>query len=507
MKQKRRLLLLMLICLPAIVVSGILKILFDATILDLLPTFSDAVYYWHMAGTFAKVGFNGGYYTLNEYPASATFTHYYAWGPMYPLLYGGIAKLVGWENYTLVIINLFFLSGAFLYFVYLTNLSNKKIVILGIFLATYPPILTFLPSIMSEGLHLTFAILLAGLFYQLIFFKTNRNKLKLVLFTTIVIAALFKYTWSILLIPFFVLSIEKYSHVKLIVYLFFSIVLMLLIFLLGTYWAAPYPNFLFSLKSSSQLGFQDIFLKILNRGILQLTLVNQGHPLEILQRWLLLFVSFVVIALMGRSFFDFLCGKLISNQVNIQFLLLHFCNLIIPTILVLGLYDFYNLRDYRFLAPHIILSILVLFAYYKQTWLLQWLIVFSLISLPLTLNFYTHNFIASSAQKYQITKLRTTLSEILLYDDRKDISPWCNTVLLVHPINNPIPNEITAIPLGIGVSFYMQADIMSLRFPLKSKYILTQSSSFPFLDKLQTKLLGEFPPLGQLYLNLDSKCE
>ena len=45
------------------------------------PDVSDAVMYWHQIKTFVAVGFSGGYYTVGEQAAPASFTHFYAWGP------------------------------------------------------------------------------------------------------------------------------------------------------------------------------------------------------------------------------------------------------------------------------------------------------------------------------------------------------------------------------------------------------------------------------------------
>ena len=69
------------------------------TLLDYTPQWSDEVYNWHQVATFRAVGFEGGYYTSNERPAPVSFIHFYAHGPVYPIVMGVMGKMLGWEYY------------------------------------------------------------------------------------------------------------------------------------------------------------------------------------------------------------------------------------------------------------------------------------------------------------------------------------------------------------------------------------------------------------------------
>jgi hypothetical protein len=68
----------------------------DVTPNRFYPFKVDEMRYWHQIATFRAVGFNGGYYTIDEQPAPASFSHFHTKGPLFPMLYGTIACFVGW---------------------------------------------------------------------------------------------------------------------------------------------------------------------------------------------------------------------------------------------------------------------------------------------------------------------------------------------------------------------------------------------------------------------------
>src|SRR4051794_8205720 len=53
-------------------------------------TFNDAILYWRQIYSFSQVGFNAGYYTLNELAAPSPLSHYFFYGPFLPMIYGSI---------------------------------------------------------------------------------------------------------------------------------------------------------------------------------------------------------------------------------------------------------------------------------------------------------------------------------------------------------------------------------------------------------------------------------
>src|SRR5262245_38029134 len=128
-----------LLVLSALVVSlPVLETLFllrgiGGSLQTFVPTYSgvynDALGYWRTVLTFSQVGFQGGYYTFNELPAPASFTHFYVYGPMYPLIYGTLGRVFGWYPVTGVIINLGLVSAAIVGFITLTRPDKRQLIL------------------------------------------------------------------------------------------------------------------------------------------------------------------------------------------------------------------------------------------------------------------------------------------------------------------------------------------------------------------------------------------
>ena len=132
------------------------------------PDSADAVMYWHQIKTFAAVGFSGGYYTVGEEAAPASFTHFYTWGPWYIALYGLIAKAVGWTLWSPMLFDVAAVTLALLGGLLLMRPSSRQLVLVLLVLLTYWPLHLYLPRAMQEPFHYAVAILLAGIFYRLL---------------------------------------------------------------------------------------------------------------------------------------------------------------------------------------------------------------------------------------------------------------------------------------------------------------------------------------------------
>ncbi|HET9270506.1 MAG TPA: hypothetical protein VFO31_20155, partial [Vicinamibacterales bacterium] len=91
---------------PAIVTCALLAALFDATLLDYFPLVSDEIAYQRQIAAFAAAGFDSGYFTVFERPAPLAFTHFSVHGPAFPVIYGLIGRVAGWELYSGPIFNL-----------------------------------------------------------------------------------------------------------------------------------------------------------------------------------------------------------------------------------------------------------------------------------------------------------------------------------------------------------------------------------------------------------------
>src|SRR5207244_265238 len=147
-----------------LVISTLIKIFFDRSILDLIPIWWDEVLYWIEINSFVNVGFQGGFTSVNEWGAPAAFLHFGAHGPAYPILYGFLATLFGWRNYSAPIFHLALIGIAASTWIAACRPRLIQLISAAFIIATFYPLLLYAPSTMQEGLHFALAIAFASCF-------------------------------------------------------------------------------------------------------------------------------------------------------------------------------------------------------------------------------------------------------------------------------------------------------------------------------------------------------
>ena len=158
--------------------------------------------YWHQIKTFAAVGFSGGYYTVGEEAAAASFTHFYAWGPWYIALYGLIGNVVGWNLWSPMLFDVAAVTLALLGGLLLTRPNVERLGLVLLVLLTYWPLHLYLPVAMQEPFHFAVAILLAGIFYRLLVHEgAVPHRFLAAALVMILGAGLVRPTWAVLLLP------------------------------------------------------------------------------------------------------------------------------------------------------------------------------------------------------------------------------------------------------------------------------------------------------------------
>ena len=141
-----------------LLVHGLLR----ASVTDFVPATDDEMLYWHQISTFARAGFNGGYYTYEEQPAPWALSHFDAHGPFFTALYGSLGRLFGWQRFTPVVFNLVIITMALAGLMRLARPSGVQLAYLGLVVGTCWPLWWWVFSSMQEPLHLGAALVLAG---------------------------------------------------------------------------------------------------------------------------------------------------------------------------------------------------------------------------------------------------------------------------------------------------------------------------------------------------------
>jgi hypothetical protein len=490
---------------PAAVTLILLHLYLQVNVSQFMPDFyrvyNDSFFYWRQAYTFSAVGFDGGYYTLDELPAPAGFSRFYAHGPGYAVIYGLIGRVFGWHLPCPVWINLGLITltlGGLL--VALRTPFPYRLLLLGVVLFVWP-VLLYVPTGMSESLHHAGAVLIAYPLWRLI---TERNRLPKRVFAALLIIltilTLTRPTWSVLFIPCIVLYLRTWSFRNLSVGLVLACVVIVLLNMAQNAIAAPYP--LPDPPANADHGLQGLIEARLDRLNLNLANWTKGIDIEVAQRY-------AFVGLLGGILFLWLFRR---KPFSVE-AVFHLCNLGLPLAINLFLNDMAFYRDFRALAPHLLLSLLILVA--CRRWILP--AVFITVQVIMLPNFLTEY---RATVEHQFTKtglsasmdaFRTQVAETLVYQPDAP-SPWCNTLLFIMENWNDqamgIPPELTFVNPGIGLSYYVGYwdGEPTIDFPLKSRYILlTDSNRERIGNRARLTVLTE-TVAGKLYRNEDVQC-
>ena len=501
----------LILLLPALSITGLASVYLGQCLVYFHPAASDAIMYWHQIKTFAAVGFSGGYYTFGEEAAAASFTHFYAHGPWYVALYGLIGKAVGWNLWSPMLFDAAAVTLALLGGLLLIRPNVRRLVLVLLVLLTYWPLHLHLPRAMQEPFHYAVAILLAGIFYRLLVHEgAVPHRLLGAALVMIVGAALVRPTWALLLLPLVMIVVEKRPHGRatqgsLLRYwpLLLACAVVAGIFLQFLYVAAPFPN---RVASDVQLllrapvdGLQRLLAVTTAQGMTYVW-PDGEHRLWMLLRYqalgIVLWMTVLAIRRRGNDAGQEAPVHLPWRRAEWR---THILNLGLIVLLVVMLYDVGGWRDYRVVAPHLLLSLLLLAACGRG----RVVAVAVLAGLLVTPSFLTHYKDLAPPQftdeRARINAFAAQTAGTLVYEAQAD--PWCNTILL--PLRTAFLPEALAIPAGIGISFDFDNTIRS---ELKSGYVLVDDESRDSLSDAFDLQFVSTTAIGDLYRNAGISC-
>jgi hypothetical protein len=163
---------------------------------------------------------------------------------------------------------------------------------------------------------------------------------------------------------------------------------------------------------------------------------------------------------------------------------------------VLVLYASGSWRDYRVLAPHLLLALFALAA--RDAWRFSLgVAVVNLLFTPVFLG----QFDAFHSARFRNPTGIFDLGRYVEFDPGAD--PWSNTVL----VTNSYGWSQLKTPVGIGVSFmlengYRPSPESGLELPPRSRHLVVGHAQFLLRDRCRLELICE-TPVGGLYRNLD----
>ncbi len=487
----------MVVLAPTVATYVLLATLFDATLLDYFPLVSDEIAYQRQIAAFVEAGFGGGYFTVLERPAPFTFTHFSVHGPAFPVIYGLIARVVGWQLYSGPLFNLAVLALATAIFLAMNSLSRPQIVLAGVVILTSWWVLLMTTITMQESLNQAVMIVMAGFATRLVHPDSTRpGRLLTVALVALGIASVLRPTNWIVAVPLVLVGLRQQRPVRVALAALVTALGIPFFWLLWRYVSAPIPDLAIEwtpATSSATVGMiASYFLDHLRSN----AAIFEVAPFVAVPFFQHVMFESVVLALV--------CALLAAMHARRRSAAL---SVAVFNLLVLGLALFAFLGFYfdaeasisRVMAPFLLLSYLVFVAAQAHTWVVALAVVANLIVAPSFLSAYRdwrHDLFTGDRTRYE--EFRAQLAPVLSFDPRR--TGWCNTLL-----TTTYAREIVAVPAGVGLSLGRPAG--ALEPPIKSGYVLLTPDSVADFDHKARLQRVATTALGDLYANLDASCE
>lgn len=478
------------IAIPFLVTCWLVYVYLDRSMTGFVPQSSDGIGHWHQVATFRAAGFNGGYYTVNEQPASVPNLHFSAHGPMYPLILGTLTAFSGWHLNSPIFVNLAVLTVSIALFIWYVRPNTIQSVFTGLTLLTCLPLHLYMASSMREVVIAAFLIFAATLLWDVCIrsYETTFRRLML-LFVVLLVLTLLKATNALLLLPAFLAARYRLgitavwasclAGLFMVIFSFSSLIL-----------CAPYPSYL--------SGLSDAFSRSLREGVLSLTLhaaenTKNFFSIEANPLWILVRAQMLLASIAGGWMLWRAHGKGITVLAGITILTASAGT----AVAAIFLYDVYDWKDYRLFFPFVLMIAFLLIAQ-KRFMLVALMIAGNMALLPHFLDTYKRAIAPAFPEQQTIASIQAfaaQLTPVMPYDEKRN--GWQNTLLI--PLSLVEERLLLGVPPGIGISFFFSPDYLG---NVKSRYLLLDRKSYMKLSPrvaLEQKLTT---PIGNLYINL-----
>lgn len=480
--------------LPTIVIYLLFALFLQRSPAQVIPLDSDEIFNWGQVRTFLTAGFEGGYFTAVEAPAAATFSRFYTYGPWFVMLYALPAWLFGWNLYSFGVANLFFVALGTLLCCSIARPKPRQALLIGLALATFWPGMLLVFTAMQESLQHLLALVLAALFYL-----TLRGRaatpvaVKLALLIAIGIAGMLRMSWVALFLPAFLLMLPATRKGFVLAVVGALIGAAVVVWVWG--WSgAPGNNSVMrvlgvvteSPLEGGRLLFQYILFNVW----------QYLNPAKASWDWVFTVQTLLFIAGSGVAVWR-TRGALRAEAA------LHFFNVGALLAASLVLYIIGTGGDYRLLAAHMTLSLVLLIL--NRRWRPALLLIaFNLLTVGVFLNTFQDWMGARAPEDTRdVQAFGAQVAPYMPFDPAQP-SGWCNTVAI--PVGN-LTHALNYVPAGIGLTLFWDHTLPDM--PFRSRYWLLPLETLalvqaqPQAPPLQTLTETAF---GTLYLNPAADC-
>jgi hypothetical protein len=479
---------------PAVVTLLSITRLTGSHPLEFRPFLNDEVYYWHQTATAAVAGMQGGYYTLEEITARDGRFHFGPHGPLYPLLYGSIARLTGWHRASAPLFNLAWMMACALAFIVVARLSQPRVWLLALVLATCWPMSFWAASSMQESFHHGLAFLLAAALVAI----GRHDRAAIVLVAIAVpLALLTRLSWGILVPGIVLLALRGGSARRMALGALASVAIVGAAVLVFGRIAPRMPAGFRFLQYS---GFRDAaaqFERNIGENLRRLVDFSVNYdPLELVHRaeYLVLTAIVVTAAIVAVA------RARTRHSPETAQLLVQASNLGGIVAAMIAAYALTNWTEHRVISSHVLVAVLVFLTLPGRIGpgVAAAFAVANLAAAPI----YMESFFETRKDNFiwdrrALRAFEETAAVHMRYDPA--LPPWCNTIL-----SSQYPPDFVAVPPGIGISITRETDQMA--WPPRSRYVLLDPPALAVIPgPLNARPLASLP-YGTLYLNLDARC-
>jgi hypothetical protein len=473
--------------LPIVVCAALALHFFTASVRQAVPLENDEVAYWSQIAAFREAGFNTGYFVVNERPSAASFSRFGPHGPVYPVLYGLIARATGWRPYTSPIFGAILLAAAATF--WWIRSRPRRPLTAALLVASFWPLVLYLPTTMQEPLHFALAFVFAALVHPLIARDNGSSaRVMITLAVCVVVAALIRPTWALLYVPAAALATAGAAPRVRIGGVIAAAAAAVLLYVAFAALAAPYPlgtgsSLVPALRGADLLPFVRGLGRRAGPNLVAFLAVSPDEVMQVVLRYQFLIVMAVAAFRTWRA----------TRAAPADRFAVWFTGVTFAGVILVG--DVEGWRDYRLLGPMLLCAALVGCAS-GSVWP-AWLAAVNIAVTPMAVETFVarhrNRFLADTTR---IEYFRRDVAPLLRYDPA--VSGWGNTVLM-HV--DAYQNDLLGMPPGIGLASTLHWD--QVRLPMKSRYVLVRAADRNDFPKgVRVRPVGETVS-GALYENLD----
>jgi hypothetical protein len=447
----------------------------DVSLDNFTPASSDEVGYYLQINAFVHHGFSGGYFTILENPAPATFSHFGVHGPLFPVLYGSLGKLVGWHVQSAPFFNVALLTLSIAAYCLLIQPTTGQSLLGTALLATFWPFYLCILSVLQDPVHWAIAIVVAAGFYGILRARpwARSAVFQLLFLAVLVYASLMRISWAMFLVPYLLLQVRRPTFRRLGLALVASVVGMAALLYAFRWLCAPYVGvnaaFLMNKVAGGEVPAEAFF----------------EHAVHNLERLMKHDFSFRCPFLASVIFWEAIgFGSIVGllalwrlaatprDRLRADFwpvtreLWFHAFNICGLCAGILFFYFVNNDGGWRMLAVHLLVSAFI--AITSTVGSLKGLVVAIVLVNLAALPKCAASIEAQNGPRFEyaemVRRFGSRIGKQVQY--REGADPWQNTILI-----GPYPIELMALPPGIGVSYY-GAEPERVTLPIKSRYVL-----------------------------------